>query len=160
MGNLGVYIGHTNTRRSDIPPNSVAERAMVFPIFGSTSGHRERRRVTRLPGRPRGRRRMRRDRHAPGRSFCSELCGWPSHRTRGTRRSSCPRVPGCLRPPNAAGRRLSPRPVEWRARHGIPRRCSGRCAHGRSGLQPPTRRRGRAVVCSRPRSQIPRRLTN
>jgi hypothetical protein len=37
----------------------------TFPPAGPMSGHRERRRVTRLPGRPRGRHRRRRYRHAP-----------------------------------------------------------------------------------------------
>ena len=37
----------------------------------------------------------------------SDLCGWLSHRTRGARRPSCPRVQGWLRPHNAAVRRAT-----------------------------------------------------
>jgi hypothetical protein len=43
----------------DVSPNTVAGQAMVFPVLRSISGHRERHRVTRLPGSPRGRRFLR-----------------------------------------------------------------------------------------------------
>ena len=140
------------------PPNTVAGRAMVFPVLRSMSGHRERRRVTRLPGSPRGRRFLRCVRLAIASHQGSTTAVVPprARLAQAAQRGGAPCHPPVVR----AVCHLSPRPGEWRARRGIPRRCSGRCAHGRSGLRRPARRRGRAVACSRPQSQIPRRLTN